>query len=133
VSGGRLVWPIACSFVFVAGLAAQGSSGGRHPRLEGDWQAKTNDGIRHIMVRPDSSAQFGTEIARWRVTGDSLWITVGDGVWMVYGVRIGQDRLTISGGDLQKPVTLQRVGPATPRPDTLALPASPPDTARAWD
>jgi hypothetical protein len=130
------VWPIACSLVFAAGLPAQGTT--RHPRLEGDWQAKTGDGktgdeIRHIMVRSDSSAQFGNEIARWRVTGDSLWITVGDGVWMIYGVRIGGERLTISGGDLQKPVTLQRVGPATPRPDTLPIPASPPDTARAWD
>jgi hypothetical protein len=67
------------------------------------------------------------------VRSDSLWITVGDGVWMVYGLRVGRDRLTISGGDLQKSVTLERVGPFTPRADTLTVPASPPDTARAWD
>jgi hypothetical protein len=131
---GRIAWHIAGSLIFAAGLAAQTPARGeRRPRLEGDWQAKTGDGIRHIMVRPDSSAQFGDEIARWRVTGDSLWITVGDGVWMVYRLRVAGDRLTISGGDLQKPVTLLRVGPATPRPDTLAIPSSPPDTARAWD
>ncbi|PYO63645.1 MAG: hypothetical protein DMD28_01595 [Gemmatimonadetes bacterium] len=67
------------------------------------------------------------------LVGDSLWLTLGDGVWMVYGLRLGGDKLTISGGDLDKPVTLRRVGPATARPDTLAIPPSPPDTARAWD
>jgi hypothetical protein len=125
---GRTVRHIVCLLFCAAGLAAQA-----RPRLDGDWQAKTGDGIRHIMVRPDSSAQFGDQVARWRVVGDSLWITVGDGVWMVYALRVRSDRLTIAGGDLQKPVTLQRVGQATPRAGTLAIPASPPDTARAWD
>jgi hypothetical protein len=40
--------------------------------------------------------------------------------------------MTISGGDLEKPVTLRRVGPATLRPDTLEIPEAPPPTARAW-
>src|SRR5256885_12101034 len=52
-------------------------------RLTGDWQARAGDEIRHIMVRSDSSAQFGQDLARWRVVGDSLWITLGDGVWQV--------------------------------------------------
>src|SRR5881397_3703046 len=91
-------------------------------RLAGKWQAKAGDEIRHIMVRSDSSAQFGQDVARWRVVGDSLWITLGDGVWQVYGMKIAGDKLTISGGDLEKPVTLRRVGPATVRPDTLTIP-----------
>ena len=49
-------------------------------RLTGDWQARAGDEIRHIMVRSDSSAQFGQDVARWRVVGDSLWITLGDGM-----------------------------------------------------
>ena len=101
-------------------------------RLEGTWQARTGDEIRHIVVRSDSSAQFGEEIARWRVVGDSLWITLGDGVWQVYGLKLAADKLTISGGDLEKPVTLRRVGPPTVRPDSLPIPEAPPATARAW-
>ena len=128
---GRVLFGIVSSLAVATGLAAQGSRGRLH--LEGDWQAKTDDGIRHIMVRADSSAQFGDQVARWRLVGDSLWLTLGDGVWMVYGLRLGGDKLTIAGGDLDKPVTLRRVGPATARPDTLAIPPSPPDTARAWD
>ncbi len=73
-------------------------------------------------ARPSS----GDQVARWRLVGDSLWITLGDGVWEVYGLRISGDQLTISGGDLKKPVTLRRVGPPPARPDTLAIPPSPP-------
>ncbi len=111
----------------VLGGAAQG-----RVRLDGTWQARSGDEIRHIVVRSDSSAQFGEDVARWRVVGDSLWITFGDGVWQVYGMHLAGDKLTISGGDLEKPVTLRRVGPPAPRPDSLAVPEAPPATARAW-
>src|SRR2546425_12799622 len=88
--------------------------------------------IRHIMVRSDSSAQFGHDLARWRVVADSLWITLGDGLWQVYGMKLSGDKLTISGGDLEKPVTLRRVGPPTARPDTLTIPDPPAPNQRAW-
>jgi len=101
-------------------------------RLTGDWQAKAGDEIRHIMVRSDSSAQCGRDVARWRRVGDSLWITLGDGVWQVYGMKLAGDKLTISGGDLEKPVTLRRVGPPTARPDTLTIPEPPAPNQSAW-
>jgi hypothetical protein len=129
----RTTLPLLGCLLVPTALPAQGSGTPRHSRLEGDWQAKTDDGIRHIMVRPDSSAQFGDQVARWRLVGDSLWLTLGDGVWMVYGVAVVNDKLTISGGDLKKPVTLRRVGPVIQRADTITIPAPPPDTARAWD
>jgi hypothetical protein len=116
--------------VMAQSLAAQ--SRGTHPRLEGKWEARTDDGPRLIMVRADSSAQFGDQVARWRLVGDSVWFTMGDGVWNVYGLKVAGDKLTISGGDLDKPVTLRRVGPASTRPDTLQVPDPPPMTARAW-
>jgi len=117
------------------GLSAQSAHSGAGPRarLEGKWQAKTDEEIRNIMVRSDSSAQFGDQVARWRVVGDSLWLTLGDGVWQVYGMKLGEDKLTLSGGDLEKPVTLRRIGPATARADSVAVPAPPPPTERAWD
>jgi hypothetical protein len=125
--GSGVMRPWAAVLCGVVVLAAQGRA-----RLDGTWQARAGDEIRRIMVRSDSSAQFGDEIARWRVVGDSLWITLGDGVWQVYGMRLAGDKLTISGGDLEKPVTLRRVGSPTPRPDSLTIPEAPPATARAW-
>src|SRR2546421_10650146 len=71
----------------------------RHARLEGTWQAKTEDEIRNITVRIDSSAQFGEQIARGRVVGDSLWITVGDGVWQGDGEKLHGQKLPDSAGD----------------------------------
>jgi hypothetical protein len=123
-------WLIACLVMLPVGLNGQSRS---LLRLEGKWQAKTEDEIRNIMVRRDSSAQFGEQVARWRVVGDSLWIALGDGVWQVYGMKLEADKLTLSGGDLEKPVTLRRVGPPTARADSVAIPAAPPATERAWD
>ena len=115
------------------GLAAVALVAAQAPvKLAGNWQARAGDEIRKIMVRADSSAQFGSDVARWRVVGDSLWITLGDGVWQVYGMKLAGEKLTISGGDLEKPVTLKRVGPATARPDSLTIPEAPPANQRAW-
>lgn len=108
-------------------LAVQGPA-----RLPGNWQARAGDEIRHIMVRADSSAQFGDQVARWRIVGDSLWLTLGDGVWQVYRMQLTETTLTIAGGDLEKPVSLRRVGPPRARPDTLEIPEAPPPSARAW-
>jgi len=117
----------AMAAIGAAFVAIQGPA-----RLPGNWQARAGDDIRHIMVRADSSAQFGDQLARWRIVGDSLGITLGDGVWQVYGMELAGDKLTIAGGDLEKPVSLKRVGPATARPDTLQVPEAPPANARAW-
>src|SRR5437870_211136 len=129
----RFVLAVTCSLAVASGLAAQTTDAPRRPRLEGKWQAKAEDEIRNVMVRSDSSAQFGDQMARWRVVGDSLWITLGDGVWQVYGMKLDGDKLTLSGGDLEKPVALRRVGPPTVRADSVAIPPPPPATERAWD
>ena len=129
----HVIFSVTCSLAVASGLAAQTTDAPRRPRLEGKWQAKAEDEIRHIMVRSDSSAQFGDQVARWRVVGDSLWLTLGDGVWQVYGMKLEGDKLTLSGGDLEKPVTLRRVGPATARADSVGIPPPPPPTERAWD
>ena len=125
----RLFLALTCHLSLGPALAAQTTG---RARLEGKWQAKSEDEVRNIMVRSDSSAQFGKDVARWRVVGDSLWITLGDGVWQVYGLKLAGDKLTISGGDLEKPVTLRRVGPPTARPDTLTIPDPPAPNQRAW-
>src|SRR2546430_8908076 len=111
---------------FGSRLPAQTAPSLHRSHLEGKWQAKTEDEIRNIMVRADSSAQFGEQVARWRIVGDSLWLALGDGVWQVYGMKLGADKLTLSGGDLEKPGTLHRVGPPTAPTGTLALPPRPP-------
>src|SRR3989442_10512403 len=101
-----------------SGLPAQTAHSGSGPRarLEGKWQAKTEDEIRNIIVRSDSSAQFGDQVARWRVVDDSLWLTLGGGVWQVDRLKLDDDQLTRSGGDPGKPGNRRPGGPAPPPP-----------------
>ena len=66
---------------------------------------------------PDSSASYGNETVRWRLVGDSLALALG-GEWVNYRLKLKGKRLTLSGGDLTEPVTFERVGPPSPRPDS---------------
>src|SRR5712692_7185853 len=110
----RLPLLLAALVAVTAPLAAQ-STAPRHPRLEGTWQAKTEDEIRNITVRTDSSAQFGEQVARWRVAGDSLWITAGDGASRLGGhpAAPAADRAGLGLADLppQRQLATQRTLP----------------------
>ena len=77
-----------------------------------------------MIVRADSSASYGEEVARWRFKGDSLMLLIG-GEWTTYGMRLRGNRMTLSGGDLTDPITFNRTGPATPRPADVEIPKDP--------
>jgi hypothetical protein len=94
-------------------------------RIVGTWRAQTPDGPREVVVRADSSASYGEDTVRWQLVGDSLFLAFGD-EWVGYVVEVKGSRLTISGGDLEDPMTLKRIGPPTARPDSVPLPPSPP-------
>jgi hypothetical protein len=51
------------------------------------------------------------------------------GEWETYKLKLGSDKMTLSGGDLTEAITLKRVGPPTPRPDSIPIPPDP-DTER---
>ncbi|MGH7752337.1 MAG: hypothetical protein ACREN5_05945 [Gemmatimonadales bacterium] len=126
----RVVHRLLLVGLLASGLAAPAQA----QRILGTWRARTPDDTwATVVVRADSSASLGDQTVRWRVVGDSLWLALGDGTWSVYGMRVhsGARRLTVSGGDLEEPITLERVGPPSPRPPGAEIPAAPPDTARA--
>ncbi|MCH7474857.1 MAG: hypothetical protein IH876_02535 [Gemmatimonadetes bacterium] len=100
------------------------------PDITGTWRAETPEGPQEIIVRPDSSASFGDDIVRWRIEADSIHLAIGD-EWMVYKFEVRRDKLTLSGGDLEDPIELKRVGPATPRPQGVEVPPAPPADRRA--
>ena len=95
----------------------------------GTWQAdfkgkEREDIPRTVVVRGDSSASYGTETVRWRLKADSIALVLG-GEWVTYRMKLKGSALTLSGGDLTEPITLTRVGPPTPRPDSIAIPPDP--------
>ena len=121
-----LLWLIAALAVLpVRGAAQAGSKNA----LIGTWkfdlkQGPKKEGPRIVIVRPDSSASYGTETVRWRIVGDSLALALG-GEWVNYKLKLKGKTLNLSGGDLQEPVDFQLVGPPTPRPDTVPVPPDP--------
>ena len=115
-------------FLMAPALPAQTSRAAK-VQLGGTWKAETPDGPRSVIIRADSSASYGDETVRWRLQGDSLHIAFGD-EWMVYYYKLKGTKLTLSGGDLEDPITLKRTGPPTPLPKGASIPAAPPDSQR---
>jgi hypothetical protein len=100
------------------------------PSVLGTWEAslkdaKRKDAPRTVIVRADSSASYGTETVRWRITGPKTILLALGGEWVSYDFKIDGDKLTLSGGDLEKPITLTRQGPPTARPDSIPVPPDP--------
>jgi hypothetical protein len=125
--------PVKLLLMVIAGLAVlpvQGTAQTESKKaLIGTWkfdlrQGPKKEGPRIVIVRPDSSASYGTETVRWRVVGDSLALALG-GEWVNYKLKLKGRNLTLSGGDLQEPVEFRLVGPPTPRPDTVPIPPDP--------
>jgi hypothetical protein len=112
-------------------LAAQSAT--QKSDLVGTWQAKvkekTKEGSRtvtkDVVIRPDSSASYEKETVRWRRPAPgSVWLALG-GEWEKFKIDLKGDKLVLSEGDLQEPITLKRIGPATPRAAGVAVPADP--------
>jgi hypothetical protein len=123
-------WQVASVIIVITLVSASFSAQSGLPDITGTWRAETPDGPRDVIVRPDSSASFGEETVRWRLADDSIHIAFGD-EWMVYKYELKRNQLTFSAGDLEEPVDLERVGPATPRPEGVTVPVAPPPDRRA--
>jgi hypothetical protein len=60
----------------------------------------------------------------WRLKPDSIMLALG-GERVTCGLQVKGIRPRLSGGDLQKPVSLTRVGPPGVRPDSVPVPTDP--------
>lgn len=118
---------LSVSILLAKSLPAQVLSGSA---LSGLWQLEKGkvkaDGPKTVMIRPDSSASWGKETVRWRLKTDrgEIMIALG-GEWETYIIRVKGAQMELSGGDLTEKITLKKVGPATPRPPNVPLPADP--------
>lgn len=96
--------------------------------ITGTWRvdagADTKNGPREVIIRADSSASWGKETVRWRLKSDTISIVLG-GEWESHTLKLKGNTMTLSEGGLEKPVTLKRVGPATPRPPGARIPDDP--------
>jgi hypothetical protein len=119
----RLTLLAAC-LIAPAMLPAQSKA----PDVTGTWRvdagAEVKNGPKEVIIRSDSSASWGKETVRWRIVKEKIWIAIG-GEWEIYNLKVKNAAMTLSGGDLQKSVTLKKVGPPTPLPTGAKIPADP--------
>jgi hypothetical protein len=121
---------LVCAMALLAALPVRSAAQtGAKNSLIGTWkfdlkQDPKKEAPRTVIVRPDSSASYGTQTVRWRLIGDSLALALG-GEWVNYKLKLRGKRLTLSGGDLNEPVTFDFVGPPSARPDSVAIPPDP--------
>lgn len=120
----RLGWILAAALLCAAPVAAPAQQSAVLGTWKFDLKQGDKEGPRTVIVRADSSASYGVETVRWRIVGDSLALALG-GEWVNYRLKVKGTRLTLSGGDLTEPVTFEKVGPPTPRPDTVPIPPDP--------
>ena len=126
--------PLALALLVLAPAATVAQSSAKpKPDITGTWQAKvkekTKDGSRNVtkevVIRADSSASYEKETVRWRSPApNSVWLALG-GEWEKFKIDLKGDKLTLSEGDLQEPITLKRIGPPTPRAATVPVPPDP--------
>jgi hypothetical protein len=124
----RLVQILLMMSIAIVPVQAQSAPG---DDLLGTWkfdlkQGDQKTGPRTVVVRPDSSASYGKETVRWRVKPDSLLLALG-GEWVSYRLKLkGKGKqMVLSGGDLTEAITFDKLGPPTPRPDSVSIPPDP--------
>jgi hypothetical protein len=122
----RLLLMLFLAGCLTASAQAQSTAG---DDLFGTWkfdikQGDKKTGPRTVVVRPDSSASYGKETVRWRVKPDSLLLALG-GEWVSYRLKLKGKSMVLSGGDLTEPITFDKIGPPTPRPDSVPVPPDP--------
>lgn len=114
--------------IFLALVAVPPFPAQKPADITGTWRvdagADPRNGPREVIIRADSSASWGKEIVRWRLKDDKISIVLG-GEWETHKIKVKDNTLTLSGGGLDKPVTLKRIGPATPRPPNQRIPDDP--------
>jgi hypothetical protein len=123
----RLLFAVA-SLALAASPPAPASAAAPGPVIAGTWKLEKGkvkaEGPKTVIIRADSSASWGKETVRWRLKGDQIMIAIG-GEWETYKIKVKNERMTLSGGDLTEEITLKRVGPPTARPDSIPVPPDP--------
>ena len=77
--------------------------------IEGNWHNNQFGFEMVLMLNQGGSGEFDGENIQYKVSGDQLIITSQDGTTN-YKYVLDQERLTLSGGDLDNPVIFTRIG-----------------------
>ena len=103
---GRIIGRAACVGMIVLGVL--GAMAGQSAALVGTWSGDFGGEPFQLILNADGTGQMDGPI-KWQAQGSKLVITEDDGSTM-YNFALKGSKLTVSGGDLEAPLTLTRTG-----------------------
>ena len=99
--------------VFIVVISSAQTWAGSNASLVGTWGGNFDGEPFQLVLNADGSGEMDGPI-RWEARGNKLVITEDDGA-IAYDVVLKGTKMTVSGGDLERPLTLTRTA-ATGRP-----------------
>lgn len=79
------------------------------PRLVGTWECGEGDDKIVLELGADGKGTMDEDPITWRAQGETLEIGI-EGEFLAYAIKMEGDKLRVSGGDLDQPMTFQRKG-----------------------
>jgi hypothetical protein len=102
---------------------------GKPQNIFGIWQNTQFGYQMTMMLNEDGTGEFEAELITFKILGNKLLITE-DGITTTYSFALGQNSLTLSGGDLDQAISFSRLdyandNQATQDQSTYSQPVSP--------
>ncbi len=90
----------------------------------GTWQVRTPNGLVTLVLNPDGTGTLNGERGRWELNNGILILKGETGPTVMFNAALTAATLTLSGGTLPQPLTLERQG-AKPSAAVAAKPGNP--------
>lgn len=75
--------------------------------LRGSWHGELDGAVFELVLGEHGEGKFGGEEVEYRLEGAQLVVEL-DGETVRYALKRGEDTLTLSGGELDEPLELER-------------------------
>jgi hypothetical protein len=90
-------------------LAAQVSAPPQQNKIHGTWYHNSSDDDITLILRTDGTGEIDDEVIKYKIEKDKIVMTATENdEILVYKYTLQENSLTISGGDLDAPITFVR-------------------------
>jgi len=114
--------------MFMVALERPPAWAAKNSALVGTWSGEFGGEPFQLILNADGTGQMDGPI-QWEAKWEQLVITEDDGS-TEYTFTLKGSKLTVSGGDLEEPLTFTRIGSAGKAPPAAKMPQAPPAKAQ---
>ena len=105
----RIPFVFFLALLTISVLAQTGATTQQQQDLLGTWKSASADDPMILTLKSDSTGELDGEAIKFNVKGDKFMITIVDeGETHTYRYKLQGNSLTISGGDLEAPMTFTK-------------------------